>query len=54
MTFELRLGECEGMSHVETITGRGGGHCKGANTRACLALSGAAEASVARASGQGQ
>lgn len=51
MTSELRLGEGEGMSHVETIAGRGGGHCEGANTRACLAMSGATEASVARAQG---
>lgn len=41
------------MSHVETITGGGGGHCQGANTRAGLTMSGAAEASAARALGPG-
>lgn len=51
MTSELRLGEGEGTSHVETITGRGGGPWKGADTRARLAVSGATEASVARARG---
>lgn len=53
MTLELRLGEGEGMSHVETITGRGGGHCKGANARAGLTTSGAEGASAARAQGPG-
>lgn len=51
MTSELRLGEGEGMSHVETIAGRGGGHCKGADTGVCLAVSGATKTSVARAQG---
>lgn len=51
MTSELRLGEGEGMSHVETTEVRGGGHCKGADTKAFLVVSGATEDSVARAQG---
>lgn len=51
MTFELRFGGGERTSHIETVPGRQRGHCKDTNVRACLAMSGAAEANVIGAQG---